>query len=363
MEAEKERDQYKEGEERYKELYYGLLFSTGADSTNSGKTTASDSEKTKAKRKKTRSHNTGNSRRKSGRKPGAQPGHPGHPRKKPQDKPQDIIECQPPKEVQDNPDDWVKTGKSKDHSSIGIHLSVNHTILRSDQWKNIKTGKKIYAPFPAGAENEVNYDPSVRAFAALLVNYCNVSIRKASEFLYELSDGSIDLSTGFINSLKSQFSHNSKEELQEIFKELMAGPYLNADTTFTRVKDSTSYVHVSANANTVLFQARKNKGRKAVIDTPLEVYQGPVVHDSEAVYWNYGTAHQTCLVHELRYLRRSMENEPAMTWNKEMESFITRMIHDFKTKVALIKKHLRNGRRNLTKSLRQEKRNISPEAN
>ena len=143
----------------------------------------------------------------------------------------------------------------------------------------------------------------------------------------------------------------------------MAGPYLNADTTFTRVEDSTSYVHVSANANTVLFQARKNKGRKAVIDTPLEVYQGPVVHDSEAVYWNYGTAHQTCLVHELRYLRRSMENEPAMTWNKEMESFITRMIHDFKTKVALIKKHLRNGRRNLTKSLRQEKRNISPEAN
>lgn len=317
--------------ERYKELYFGLLFSSNADSTNSGKTTASDSEASKAKRKTTKSHNTGNGRTKSGKKAGAQPGHPGHSRPKSSASPFKIVDCQTPQEVLDHPDEWVKTGKVKEHSVLDIILQVIPVLYRSPQWKNTKTGKTIYASFPAEAVNEVNYGASVRAFAALLVNYCNVSIRKASDFLNELSDGVINLSAGFISSLKSQFAFNSKEELQDIFKELQLGPYLNVDTTFSKVGGSTSYVHICANDKNVLFQACRNKGKKAVEGTPLEVYQGPVIYDSEAIYWNYGKGHQTCLVHELRYLRRSIENEPNMTWNKDMENFLTKIIHSFKT--------------------------------
>ena len=38
------------------------------------------------------------------------------------------------------------------------------------------------------------------------------------------------------------------------------------------------------------------------------------------LFYHYGTNHQECLAHVLRYLKNSMENEPERTWNKEMRN-------------------------------------------
>ena len=43
--------------------------------------------------------------------------------------------------------------------------------------------------------------------------------------------------------------------------------------------------------------------------------------------YKYGTDHQECLAHILRYLKDSMENEPERTWNKEMRTLIQEMLH------------------------------------
>lgn len=61
--------------------------------------------------------------------------------------------------------------------------------------------------------------------------------------------------------------------------------------------------------------------------TPVEDYQGILVHDHEKTFYHYGTGHQECLAHILRYLKDSMENEPERDWNKEMRSLVQEMIH------------------------------------
>ena len=58
-----------------------------------------------------------------------------------------------------------------------------------------------------------------------------------------------------------------------------------------------------------------------------EDYQGIFVHDHDRTFYHYGTDHQECLAHVLRYLKDSIENEPDRRWNKEMRSLIQEIIH------------------------------------
>ena len=54
--------------------------------------------------------------------------------------------------------------------------------------------------------------------------------------------------------------------------------------------------------------------------------QGILVHDHDRTFYNYGTDHQECLAHVLRYLKGSMDNEPDRTWNKDMHSLVQEMV-------------------------------------
>ena len=72
---------------------------------------------------------------------------------------------------------------------------------------------------------------------------------------------------------------------------------------------------------------RAKKGHEGVKGTVAEDYQGILVHDHDITFYSYGTEHQECLAHVLRYLKDSMDNEPDRTWNKEMRSLVQEMIH------------------------------------
>ena len=73
--------------------------------------------------------------------------------------------------------------------------------------------------------------------------------------------------------------------------------------------------------------ARRKKGHEGVKGTPVEDYQGTLVHDHEKTFYNYGAQHQECLAHVLRYLKDSIDNEADRTWNKEMRALVQEMIH------------------------------------
>ena len=61
--------------------------------------------------------------------------------------------------------------------------------------------------------------------------------------------------------------------------------------------------------------------------TPLENYAGTIVHDHDTTFYKYGTGHQECTQHDIRYLTGSIQNEAELEWNKQMLELFRKMLH------------------------------------
>lgn len=267
-----------------------------------------------------------NSREKTERMQGAQPGHKHHGRKK-QTPTEPVITLMPSQEIVEDPD-FKPTGKFITKQLISIELCLHVQEYTAEIYKNSRTGERAHGVFPAGVVDDVNYDGSVKAFLYLLNNDCNVSIKKCRNFLSELTGGKLTISTGMINKLSKELAGKSEAERKKLFSELQLSPVMHIDCTNARVNGKNAYVFVNATPDgKVYYSASDRKGHAGVKDTPAETYQGILVHDHEATFYNYGSGHQECLAHILRYLKDSMENEKNLTWSTKMHSFIKEIIH------------------------------------
>ena len=108
---------------------------------------------------------------------------------------------------------------------------------------------------------------------------------------------------------------------------MLLSPVMHTDCTNAKENGKSCHVYVCAVPDgKVLYFAREKKGHEGVKDTVTEDYQGILVHDHDRTFYNYGTDHQECLAHVLRYLKGSMDNEPDRTWNKDMHSLVQEMV-------------------------------------
>lgn len=79
-------------------------------------------------------------------------------------------------------------------------------------------------------------------------------------------------------------------------------------------KSAQVLVPASPSAGAALYTGREKKGHAGIKGTPLENYAGTVVHDHDITFYSYGTGHQECTQHDIRYLTGSIQNEPELTW-------------------------------------------------
>ena len=265
-----------------------------------------------------------NNREKTDKKPGGQPGHKGHSRKK--HLPTNQIHI-PASEKYTNNSNFKPTGKTIVKQMVNLKISVTVDEYDTPEFRNVHTGQRVHADFPLGVINDVNYGGSIKAFAFLLNNRCCVAIDKVREFLSELTNGKLQISKGMINGLCKEFSKKTEAEQKEVFSDLLLSPVLNTDFTSSRLSGKNVQVAVCATPKTTMYFARKQKGHKGVEGTPVESYQGILVHDHDKTFYNYGSDHQECLAHVLRYLKDSIENERNLKWNKQMRELIQEMIH------------------------------------
>ena len=265
-----------------------------------------------------------NSREKTEKKPGGQPGHKFHSRKKYD--PTNRIEIAPPKEYTENPD-YRPTGRIITKQVLRLRVFLEIDEYSTPEFRHAKTRQRVHAEFPEGIDNEVNYDGSVKAFAFLLNNYCNVAIDKVKDFMRDITSGQLEISHGMICGLSKEFSNKTQDEQKAAIARLLSAPFMCTDFTGVRVNGESAQVNVCANHDTVKFSAREHKGHEGVAGTPVEDYQGTLIHDHDKTFYNYGGSHQECLGHPIRYLKGSIENEPELTWNKQMRDLLQEMIH------------------------------------
>jgi len=265
-----------------------------------------------------------NNREKSGKAPGGQPGHKGHGRKK--QTPTKVIELPTPDEYINNPD-YEPTGRIIRRQRVGLRVLPYTEEYVAVEFKNKKTGRLVYADFPVGVENDVNYDGSVKAFAFLLNNYCNVSMDKTRNFLSDLTGGALQISKGMICGLSEEFSKKSRKEQSEAFLNLVAAPVLHVDFTSAKVNGNNVNVAVCATPQEAAYFAREHKGHEGIKGTPAELNPNTLVHDHDRTFYSYGRLHQECLIHILRYLLDSIQNEKSMTWSTQMRELLREMIH------------------------------------
>ena len=265
-----------------------------------------------------------NSRESSGKKQGGQKGHQGHGRKK--YIPTNIINIAPPEEFLDT-SKYVATSKMIKKQLINISLVVHVDEYQTQEFRCIANRQKVHASFPKGIHNEVNFGASVQAMAFLLNNHYNISIGKTRKFLRDASGDVFNISTGCINQMCKKFAKITKNKQDEIFDQLSKAPVLNTDFTTARVGGKQKQVLICVADDGMMFFGREHKGFKGVDNSPVEYNTNTLVHDHDKTFYHYGSKHQECLVHVLRYLKNSIENEKELSWNKRMYETIQKMMH------------------------------------
>ena len=265
-----------------------------------------------------------NNRVSTGRRPGGQPGHIGRPRKR--HTPTKRIEIPAPERYANNPD-YRPTGKTIARQLVGISVNVTVDEYTTPEYRHVRTGVRVHADFPEGVVNDVNYGGSVKAFAYLLNNNCNVSIEKVSDLIADITGGELRISAGMINGLSGEFALKIEDERNKAFSDIILSPVMNLDFTTIRVNGKNMNVLVCATPTAVMYFAREHKGHEGIKGTLAEYYMGIMVHDHDITFYSYGSGHQECLEHVLRYLKDSMDNEPDLKWNRQMRELIQEMIH------------------------------------
>ena len=268
-----------------------------------------------------------NSREKTDRRPGGQPGHEGHCRKK-QEVSKESVMLPPPEEVLEDPD-FKKTGKVITKQMVNLHVFLDVSEYSAEVYYNSKTGERCHAQFPEGYVNDVNYGGTVKALAFILNNECCVSIDKTIKLISDLTGGKLTISKGMVNGLAKEFSQKTEKEKKELFASLMQKPVLHTDNTNARSNGNSRFVFVVASPDgTAQYYYRENKGHAGIKDTPVDLNQSAIfIHDHDTTFYNYGSGHQECIAHILRYCKDSMQNEPDRKWNKKMHKLLREMIH------------------------------------
>lgn len=265
-----------------------------------------------------------NNREKSGKHVGAQEHHEHHARR-----------VQIPTSTVINeehvPDGFIFTGEEKHRQLVDIEMHLIATDFVSRIYRNPLTGEEYYADFPKGIDYDVNYGSTIKSLAFYLNNTCNVSIRKTCQFINDLTHGAIQVSTGMVSDLKKKFASKLTEEHMAAFLKLQTSPVMYSDATTARVNGDNCFIHIFTDKENVLYLFNHHKGKVALDGSPVDGYQGIIVHDHDKTYYQYGSHHQECLAHLLRYLKGSIENEPHLNWNKCMHTLLQLIIHETKT--------------------------------
>ena len=77
----------------------------------------------------------------------------------------------------------------------------------------------------------MDYAGDIKAFLFLLNNDCCTSIDKCRKFLYDLTEGKLNISKGMISRLSREFTEKSEKEIKRSYADMLKAPVMHTDCT------------------------------------------------------------------------------------------------------------------------------------
>lgn len=266
-----------------------------------------------------------NSRTKSERKPGKQPGTKGAPRPSPA--PGEAVTTACVDEVSEDSGEWKKTGKYRESFSLDLKVIPVWTRYVSYEYENTRTGEKKYADFPPHVVNEMCYSPHYKALILYLHEFCNVPVKKTVEFFRALAGDRLAPSAGLVCNLPAQMSELTEGYREQKIERMLSLDGLHVDHTPVKVSGERREVLVLRHRSEgTIYTVSKTKSIADLEKTFLCDYSHTLVHDHASAFYHFGTAHQECLAHVMRYLTAASEENTKLTWAKKMHDLMAEMI-------------------------------------
>jgi transposase len=223
---------------------------------------------------------------------------------------------------------------------VDIQVVVDVTEERVYKGKCACCGKVHSGCFSDGFDSPVQYGPGVKAFAAMLNAYANVSINKITEIISSVTGGVISMSDGTIVNFTNALAKNLEDTVEYIKNQLIISKVLNVDETSCRVNGGLDWVHVYANSDFTLFLHKDKRGGfcdKDGVDDEfaiLKLFSGILVHDHFKSFYKYTTmTHAECNAHILRYLL-SIIQILAHPWATDMSDLLCQANQMKKQRIA-----------------------------
>ena len=286
-----------------------------------------------------------NNREKSGLKQGGQKGHPGH-------------RLRLPENIDELEAKGVLERRTQYHIDEPIHRNWSY-IRRYTvdvETKIIITEHlyKHYWDIPPEHYNEVSYGKNIKANVVLLSNEGIIANKRLSEIISSLTHGEVNMSTGTINKILSDFAKDltESEELEAMKQDLLNGEVMNTDDTQLRTLERIVYnedknasptyekaekksfratVRTHSNEKSTLYTVNPRKDKDGIErDGILPQYMGNLCHDHESKFYNYGKDNGTCGAHLSRELK-GLKELSCIKWAEDMRVFILEM-NDYKNK-------------------------------
>jgi len=293
----------------------------GRDSSNSSMPPSGDTPASRRKAAKDRKQRATPSQRKPGKQAGTDGNH--------------LARTADPDVVVDHEPDWCQGCGSGLHDAadagvvvrqvfdipIPVPVVTEHRAHR----RRCGCGATTTAPFPDGVTAPAVYGPRVRAAALYLMARQHVPFERCAEAVGDLF--ALNVSTGWLDGLYTEAAGRLDPFLVEVADRLRDAGVIGVDETSDRVGLGTCWFHVARTDLLTLLHASNTRGQTAVTDAGiLPGYEGTIIHDRLAMYWNYTDAgHGLCNAHLLRNLA-----DVGVVWNQTWATAMADLLRETK---------------------------------
>lgn len=268
-----------------------------------------------------------NSREKSNRKIGGQKGHEGHFSKL--QSATSIIEKrvkQPPKgaePVHDETGNLLYYVTQINDIEISTKVTEIHYIIDENGEDLAETEARNFRI------NSSVYGANIKSLALLLSIKGTIPFERLTGIINEITEGRIQVKEATIVNWIRELANKTQTEREKILEKLLSEKLLHVDETSSRLNGKIIWVQALTDSKNTYYCIPESRGDSSSgVIKILKNYQGTIVHDHFAPYYNYlnGADHVECNAHILRYLQYNFEMYQNNTC-KQLKTLLQEVLH------------------------------------